>query len=101
MITPEVYDIECLCNLFTYTGYDYKEDKWYQFVISNWRNDYKELYKHLTENKILQIDPGEYYKNKNKYEALTNNNILEFRSNASPFDSSVSYLPSSFSTYHI
>ena len=44
MTIPEVYDIECLCNLFTYTGYNYKEDKWYQFVISNWRNDYKELY---------------------------------------------------------
>lgn len=55
MIIPEIYDIECLSNLFTYTGYRYKEDKWYQYVISNWRNDYKELYKHLTENKILQI----------------------------------------------
>ena len=52
---PEVYDIECLSNLFTYTGYRYKEDKWYQFVICKWRNDYQELIKHLTTNKILQI----------------------------------------------
>lgn len=52
---PEVYDIECLSNLFTYTGYRYKENKWYQFTICQWRNDSKELYNHLTENKLLQI----------------------------------------------
>ena len=60
----------------------------------NWNevalNDKGQMYVQDTENsKILQIDPGEYFKNKNKYVVLTNNDILEFRSNASPFDSSV------------
>jgi hypothetical protein len=48
----EVYDLECLSNLFTYTGYDYKNDKWYQFVICKWRNDYEELLKHLYTLKL-------------------------------------------------
>lgn len=54
MIT-EVYDLESLSNLFTYTGYDVKEDKWYQFVICNWRNDTEELFKHLTERKMIMV----------------------------------------------
>lgn len=51
----EVYDIESLRNLFTYTGYCPKEDKYYQFVICEWRNDLEELYKHLIRDKILQV----------------------------------------------
>ena len=51
----EVYDLECLSNLFTYTGYRPKEDKWYQYVICDWRNDLEELVKHLTEEKIIQV----------------------------------------------
>ena len=51
----EVYDLECLANLFTYTGYCPKEDKYYQFVICSWRNDLKELYNHLTSRKIIMI----------------------------------------------
>ena len=43
----EVYDLESLANLFTYTGYDYKNDKWYQFVISPWKNQTSELIEHL------------------------------------------------------
>lgn len=35
------------------------------------------------------ISPLEYYKNKNNYQALTNNDILEYRSRATPFNSSV------------
>ena len=35
------------------------------------------------------ISPLEYYKNRNNYQALTNNDILEYRSKANPFDSSV------------
>lgn len=35
------------------------------------------------------ISPLEYYKNKDKYQALTNNDILEYRSQATPFNSSV------------
>jgi hypothetical protein len=51
----EVYDLECLRNLFTYTGYCPKENKYYQFVICNWRNELDSLYKHLTRDKIIQV----------------------------------------------
>ena len=51
----EVYDLECLSNLFTYTGYCPKEDKYYQFVICNWRNEIKELYNHLNRGNIIQV----------------------------------------------
>lgn len=50
----EVYDLESLSNLFTYTGYRSKNNTWYQYVICGWRNDAKELYKHLTEEKFAQ-----------------------------------------------
>lgn len=43
----EVYDIETLSNLFTYTGYDCNKKEWHQFVICNWRNDTDILIKHL------------------------------------------------------
>lgn len=39
----EVYDLETLSNLFTYTGYDCSTKTWRQFVICDWRNDLKEL----------------------------------------------------------
>lgn len=48
----EVYDIELLSNLFTYTGYDATNKKWYQFVISDWQNDLEALYTHLFRDKI-------------------------------------------------
>ena len=51
----EVYDLECLTNLFTYTGFDCKEKKYYQFVICKWRNDLEELYKHLFRDKLTQV----------------------------------------------
>lgn len=51
----EVYDLECLSNVFTYTGYRPKEDKWFQFIITHWKNQYNELYNHLTKDKIYQI----------------------------------------------
>ena len=51
----EVYDIETLSNLFTYTGFDAKTKTWYQFVISKWRNDSELLYQHLFRDKICQI----------------------------------------------
>lgn len=50
----EVYDLESLSNLFTYTGYRSKTNTWYQYVICSWRNDAKELYEHLTEEKFVQ-----------------------------------------------
>ena len=49
----EVYDLESLSNLFTYTGYRSKTDTWYQYVICPWRNDAKLLYEHLTEEKFV------------------------------------------------
>lgn len=59
----------------------------------NWNevalNDKGQMYVINKDSKVIAIDPGEYYKNRNNYQALTNNDILEFRSNASPFDSSV------------
>jgi hypothetical protein len=51
----EVYDLECLANLFTYTGYVPKEDKYYQFVICPWRNDYNKLVNHLRRDKLVQV----------------------------------------------
>lgn len=44
MLNFEIYDLETLSNLFTYTGYDIRKKEWHQFVICNWRNDLKELY---------------------------------------------------------
>lgn len=59
----------------------------------NWNevalNDKGQMYVINKDSKVITIDPGEYYKNRNQYQALTNNDILEFRSNVSPFDSSV------------
>ena len=43
----EIYDLETLSNLFTYTGYDCINKTWHQFVISGWRNDLDDLYKWL------------------------------------------------------
>lgn len=48
----EVYDIETLSNLFTYTGFDATNKQWYQFVISKWRNDLELLYSHLFRDKM-------------------------------------------------
>ena len=50
----EVYDLESLSNLFTYTGYRSKIDSWYQYVICKWRCDAKILYEHLTKDKFAQ-----------------------------------------------
>lgn len=59
----------------------------------NWNevalNDKGQMYVINKDSKVIAIDPGEYYKNRDNYQALTNNDILEFRSNTSPFDSSV------------
>lgn len=51
----EVYDIEVLKNLFTYTGKDRKTKQIYQFVIHNSRNDYISLMDHLLKRKLLMI----------------------------------------------
>ena len=54
----EVFDLESLSNLFTYTGYRSKTKTWYQYVICKWRNDAKLLYEHLTEEKFIQCGLG-------------------------------------------
>lgn len=51
----EVYDIECLSNCWTYTGYSRQEKKWYQFVIHKSRNDYKEFMRHLFRCELVMI----------------------------------------------
>lgn len=51
----EVYDIEVLSNIFTYTGYDRQEKKYYQFVIHSSRNDYEKLIEHLFRGKLIMI----------------------------------------------
>lgn len=51
----EIYDLESLANLFTYTGYDYKNDKWYKFVICPWRNDIDLLYDHCMNDIGLMV----------------------------------------------
>lgn len=51
----EVYDLECLANLFTYTGYRPKTNEWFQFVICPWKNDAEQLFKHLTEDNLFQV----------------------------------------------
>jgi hypothetical protein len=51
----EVYDIEDLSNLFTYTGYCRQTGEYYQFVIHSSLNQYEELMKHLFRDKLIMI----------------------------------------------
>lgn len=51
----EVYDLECLSNCFTYTGYCRQTKTYHQFVIHKLRNDYDELMKHLFRDKLIMI----------------------------------------------
>jgi hypothetical protein len=51
----EVYDIETLNNCFTYTGYNTKDNKWYQFVIHDSINQLGELYEHITNDLIMMV----------------------------------------------
>lgn len=59
----------------------------------NWNevalNDKGQMYVLNKNGNIEQINPEEYYNNIDKYQALTNNDVLEYRSNANPFDSAV------------
>ena len=51
----EVYDIETLVNLFTYTGFERQTQTYYQFVIHSSNNQYKELIAHLRRDKLIMI----------------------------------------------
>ena len=53
MSKTEVYDLESLSNLFTYTGYEVKSKTWHQFVICKWRDDTQALYNHLMDNRNM------------------------------------------------
>ena len=52
MVT-EVYDLETLSNLFTYTGYCLQDRTYYQFVIHGSNNQAEELYTHLKRDKVM------------------------------------------------
>lgn len=54
-MNPEVYDIECMYNLFTYTGYRRTTQEWFQFVIHESNNQYIELMKHLKTGDLVMI----------------------------------------------
>lgn len=51
----ELYDIETLINCFTYTGYDFNNKEYYQFVVHEDMNQFDELYKHLIRGINLQV----------------------------------------------
>lgn len=51
----EVYDIEVLSNLFTYTGYCRQTGEYHQFVIHSSLNQFEELLKHLFRDKLIMI----------------------------------------------
>ena len=51
----EVYDIECLCNIFTYTGYCRQTKEYHQFVIHSSRNNLTEFVEHLYRDKLIMI----------------------------------------------
>lgn len=50
-----VFDIECLSNLFTYTGKVRQTNQIHQFVIHTIRNDYEILITHLLKEKMIMI----------------------------------------------
>ena len=55
MKTIEIYDLESLTNVFTYTGYDPKNNKWYQFVITPWKNEIEELVEHCLNDISMMV----------------------------------------------
>ena len=54
----EVYDEECMVNLFTYTGFNRTEDKWYVYVIHKFRNDYIQLIQHVLSGDLVMVEIG-------------------------------------------
>ena len=85
--------IQSLANRVAYNKTLYDAATQHLTETGNWNevalNDKGQMYVINNDNKVIAVDPREYYKNKDNYQVLTNNDILEFRSNASPFDSSV------------
>lgn len=54
-LTYEIYDIETLNNLFTYTGFDCLTKEYVQFSICEWHNQCDELIYYLLNKKMIQI----------------------------------------------
>ena len=50
-----VYDIECLANLFTFTGFVRQTKEYKQFVIHSSKNEYQELIVWLFSEKMIMI----------------------------------------------
>ena len=55
MMRIEIYDVECLVNLFTYTGLNRATKEKHQFVIHKSRNEYKQLIEYLLSEKIVMV----------------------------------------------
>lgn len=51
----DVYDLECLKNLFTFTSLNRDTKEFHQFVIHESRNDYIKLVNYLRSDKMVQI----------------------------------------------
>lgn len=51
----EVYDLETIINLFTYTGYCLQTKQYYQFVIHDSVNQLEELVEHLKRPQLVQV----------------------------------------------
>lgn len=85
MLKAEVYDIETLYNLFTYTSYVVEDETWYVYVIHEERNDFIDLCKHLVRGNFFQVGfnnnnfdyPVIHYllKNYKKYKYLSGSEI--------------------------
>ena len=73
-LISEVYDVECLSNLFTYTGYDRHEQKYYQFVIWRGQNDYEKFIEHLKRGNLIMTG----YNNENYDYPLIHHMINHF-----------------------
>ena len=51
----EIYDVETLSNCFTYTGFNTKDNKWYQFVIHDSINQLGEMCDHIRNDLIMMV----------------------------------------------
>lgn len=85
--------IQSLANRVAHNKTLYDSATQHLTEIGNWNEialDNKgQMYVVDKDGNLDTISPLEYYKNKNNYQALTNNDILEYRSQATPFNSSV------------
>lgn len=85
--------IQSLANRVAHNKTLYDSATQHLTETGNWNeialNNKGQMYVVDKDGNLDTISPLEYYKNKNNYQALTNNDILEYRSQATPFDSSV------------